>query len=1734
MHDNPMFKNVSISKKPRLSVQMTPPLNLQKYDIENGEDGTKSALRVVKRYEEQELPWTNPAAFSIIFVITSVAISLLLQECAYPIIVSQMNTRSTIVTNEVQVLILNELEGIKDTVLHTSTMLRRKNFKHLPEGDDQVLINTAIKFGIGNLYYGALNGAFYGCRTVDNNPQFSIKNASSAQGWVVSYGIQDLEQWPRRNLSDIRSTSSRGYDPRNRSWYINTKNMFKSANTGQRHRPNWANVYADFSNQDLMTTVSVPIMDPKTNEFQGAVGADINLKSLSNTLLELIKKAYASDIDGDVEIMLTQTKTTSGEIDEIPISFSNQNCQERYEKWFRSTTTHSLRTLLESKDIQEAPKCSNLLSEFGFYINSNRINLRYRSIFYHDFISQDRSRYGNLNWRVYIFVPRHYVNRYLNYAYAWVFFVATSGVMFMFLTTYILRMLNRSAASNMKEIVILIKDYFERAKQQDIHTKRLGEKKYLLARTHFISIRAFDTIMSIVFCFFSLGIIFIWYAIGSNEIMSQVSHISGTVIHNIEYEIASIFNAGKDASLAVKNFIDLDEFNLGYYRYKEQNYRSDAILNEIVDVYSSRLAWIGLGLNDGSCLGVEIIPSWQPYAKYCPGLRAIYAVDNSTGYTGCDDEKVTFRKVYPVMDASTGGKMRNLSFFMASPLSRAYDTLGRAWFVLGKEAHEEGKSFVWSNPYLWTYEVGITGVAPVMYKKNGTDILGVIAADMYLNEINVKLRRTWNKVASQMSNPVGSIYIVRDNGKLMGVSSGVPILRKYYAGAISQPVEATKICERREKPSECDKVMDISVNELSRRVNDFDAFMSSDLDIPYPNGFDIKVGKGSNTGELHLRVKSLRKQANGLKLKLFTAIGTSSFYSGFGNLVYSYNTISFGITVIAILCISAINACMYRFFFLTSGRRKLDEATKSSMRQLPKRKSIAVFDPDTEEFFKHYRRLLTPIVQKANLSCRKSNEEHFPNVYKKLEDTINKYKNKLLAHCKKLDLNQTKLLPCEKFIKALQHFGFEHTHLEEQLLIHVIDPGKTGTVDYSSLLSDVKSNVKIVEPVPTLAEKTRAMEYILLSQNANCNILNYLQFEITGDSTRLAWFKRFHSFQYNLFVAVGILLNLSLAFAEAPASRLNFITKENIDNRRQTVFFLRALSCLFLFVDLAFELWLFRLYKVDKIAFEAGIGLSSRSKMKINPQIIIQCSLFLFFVIDLFSVYLTGVKNGDTANKQIVYLLPYSACFRAVWPIVRFKRLKYTFLIFMKTIERAKIVFLVLLLTLTSFSVMGTALFANRHGFNAKDSFQTVYHGFFTLFTFMISSENYQDVTHPPTLCDGSKDANTLNGGLMTAECLEASHSMFNVFATLTGTFLIVSLVISVFSDTYIRLIAKQRQEDKKISRLALIAAFIMLDKDGSGKLDKDEFLDFFNCALHSGRIFYVDDDIQLSGRNFLDLCEEVLHEMELVYPKGISSVEFAPTKSFASCTPSELFQFLSTLSIDGFPTDYSSIVSDTDSTVEYWRWRGCDYYQEHLRVADHKTHAKNIQGRKQYMKRLNATSKAIKFVSKGIVTLNICVLFGIMIKGYSYIDKILRKAKRNNLRKYPTKIIVKSLEQGKMHISTLDYSYCAEKSGEVKIVYNKAVADPAGLDAAADEHRANSSRWIENFNFDHFMTFLRNSKDSYGFYTTYTSTVLSQFYETATESESIKFYNRRQNNDPLRKSISRQRRRSVGSLNLK
>ena len=62
---------------------------------------------------------------------------------------------------------------------------------------------------------------------------------------------------------------------------------------------------------------------------------------------------------------------------------------------------------------------------------------------------------------------------------------------------------------------------------------------------------------------------------------------------------------------------------------------------------------------------------------------------------------------------------------------------------------------------------------------------------------------------------------------------------------------------------------------------------------------------------------------------------------------------------------------------------------------------------------------------------------------------------------------------------------------------------------------------------------------------------------------------------------------------------------------------------------------------------------------------------------------------------------------------------------------------------------------------------------------------------------------------------------------------------------------------------MTIIAAFIILDKDAGGSLDKVEFLKFFNLTCNTGRLFNVDDDFELSGADFIQLCEELVHEMK-------------------------------------------------------------------------------------------------------------------------------------------------------------------------------------------------------------------------------------------------------------------------------
>ena len=118
--------------------------------------------------------------------------------------------------------------------------------------------------------------------------------------------------------------------------------------------------------------------------------------------------------------------------------------------------------------------------------------------------------------------------------------------------------------------------------------------------------------------------------------------------------------------------------------------------------------------------------------------------------------------------------------------------------------------------------------------------------------------------------------------------------------------------------------------------------------------------------------------------------------------------------------------------------------------------------------------------------------------------------------------------------------GYQPTQAECTLLFAALDKDGDGFVTYEELIGE--KDVILVEPEATLAEKQRALEYLLISQNVEGNVLDFLYFQRDFDIARVHGSRIFHSRAYGALVNLGIILNLSLSFLEAPASRMNYNT----------------------------------------------------------------------------------------------------------------------------------------------------------------------------------------------------------------------------------------------------------------------------------------------------------------------------------------------------------------------------------------------------------------------------------------------------------------------------------------------------------------------------------------------------------------------------------------------------------------
>ena len=106
-------------------------------------------------------------------------------------------------------------------------------------------------------------------------------------------------------------------------------------------------------------------------------------------------------------------------------------------------------------------------------------------------------------------------------------------------------------------------------------------------------------------------------------------------------------------------------------------------------------------------------------------------------------------------------------------------------------------------------------------------------------------------------------------------------------------------------------------------------------------------------------------------------------------------------------------------------------------------------------------------------------------------------------------------------------------------------------------------------------------------------------------------------------------------------------------------------------------------------------------------------------------------------------------------------------------------------------------------------------------------------------------------------------HFIF-IILSLFGMYVVISLLVSVFDGIFGSRTQRVAMAQRKQRRMGIIAAFILLDKDRSGFLDKAELVDFLNGTAGISRHFDIKEDEVISGIEFVELCEYFVHEFRL------------------------------------------------------------------------------------------------------------------------------------------------------------------------------------------------------------------------------------------------------------------------------
>eukprot|EP00808_Paulinella_micropora_P031573 g58345.t1 len=291
-----------------------------------------------------------------------------------------------------------------------------------------------------------------------------------------------------------------------------------------------------------------------------------------------------------------------------------------------------------------------------------------------------------------------------------------------------------------------------------------------------------------------------------------------------------------------------------------------------------------------------------------------------------------------------------------------------------------------------------------------------------------------------------------------------------------------------------------------------------------------------------------------------------------------------------------------------------------------------------------------------------------------------------------------------------------------------------------------------------------------------------------GDGSR--WPVRFYKIQmsilYKIITNIVLIIHLSLFFYEP-----HTFEEMQVTGTTPAVLVVEALCILYELLDFAFIVTVS--YKWNR----------KRNILQESKDIISDSIYFIFLVLVVFDYCLTI----SPAHLSFEYVLPI----RPLLLVYHNKPVLDAGRNFVRTLYEARNVFMLFLMTCIIAAAMGLVLFRSYLQETKGSSYQNFIRAMVATFTYLSTGENFTDIVYPMVQ-------------------VNAFYAVYFVLYCLIGSFFVLSMVIAIFQNGFTAQRQRELQQSRLLSRTGMIAAFVLLDLDGSGSLDVNELLSFMKA----------------------------------------------------------------------------------------------------------------------------------------------------------------------------------------------------------------------------------------------------------------------------------------------------------------